>query len=251
MDGQDNGDNTPNGQQPRNMSAARSRILRFGAELMTPANRSALAAEAATQIPADYVVSVGDELQITLWGSVDADLRLTVDRTGRITIPRVGPILVAGLHYADLNQAVDQRVAQVFRNYKVSVSLGKLRSIRVYVTGFTRRPGAYTVSSLATLVNAVMQSGGPSAAGSFRDIELRRDGKLVTHFDLYDLLLKGDKTADRSLQAEDVVFIGPIGPQVALIGSVNKPAIFELKPGESVNDVVAMAGGFSAVADRS
>jgi len=238
-------------QDGQNPPYARERIRRFGAELMTPGGRGGLAAESAAQIPSDYVVNVGDELLVTLWGSVDADLRLTVDRSGRITIPRVGPILVAGLHYADLDQAVDQRVAQVFRNYKLSVTLGKLRSIRVYVTGFSRRPGAYTVSSLATLVNAVMQAGGPSAAGSFRDIELRRGGKLVTRFDLYDLLLKGDKTADRSLQAEDVVFIGPIGPQAALIGSVNKPAVFELKPGETVNDVVAMAGGFSAVADHA
>jgi protein involved in polysaccharide export with SLBB domain len=228
-------------------------IRRFGAELMSPTGRTGMPAEpeSGAQIPQDYVLSVGDEVLVTLWGSVSADLRLTVDRGGRITIPRIGPVLVAGLHYADLNPAIDQRVAQVFRNYKLSTSLGRLRSIRVYVTGFTQRPGAYTVSSLATLVNGLMQAGGPSAAGSFRNIELRRGGKLVSSFDFYDLLLKGDKTADRSLQAEDVIFIGAIGPQVALIGSVNKPAVFELKPGETVNDVVRMAGGFTALADRA
>ena len=226
-------------------------IRRFGSDLMTPSGRSSVSSEAATQIPQDYVLSVGDEVLVTLWGSVSADLRLTVDRGGRITIPRVGPVLIAGLHYADLNAAIDQRVSQVFRNYKLSTSLGRLRSIRVYITGFTQHPGAYTVSSLATLVNGLMQAGGPSAAGSFRNIELRRGGKLVTSFDFYDLLLKGDKTADRNLQAEDVIFIGAIGPQVGLIGSVNKPAVFELKPGETVNDVIAMAGGFTALADRN
>ena len=226
-------------------------IRRFGSDLMTPTGRSSMSAEAATQIPQDYVLSVGDEVLVTLWGSVSADLRLTVDRGGRITIPRVGPVLIAGLHYADLNAAIDQRVSQVFRNYKLSTSLGRLRSIRVYITGFTQHPGAYTVSSLATLVNGLMQAGGPSSAGSFRNIELRRGGKLVTSFDFYDLLLKGDKTADRNLQAEDVIFIGAIGPQVGLIGSVNKPAVFELKPGETVNDVIAMAGGFTALADRN
>lgn len=226
-------------------------IRRFGAELMTPAGRSGMVAEASSQIPQDYVISVGDEILVTLWGSVDADLRLSVDRSGRITLPRVGPVMVAGLRYSELAPAIDQRVGQVFRNYKLSASLGKLRSIRVYVTGFTQRPGAYTVSSLATLVNALMQAGGPSAAGSYRKIELRRAGKPISSFDFYDLLQKGDKSADKALQAEDVIHIGPIGTQVALVGSVNKPAIFEMEAGETLDDLLLMAGGFTAVADRS
>lgn len=226
-----------------------SEVRRFGSELML--QRNANAGEASSQIPQDYVISVGDEINVNLWGAVEADLRLTVDRTGRITIPRVGPVLVAGLRFADLNAAVDQRVAQVFRNYRLSTSLGKLRSIRVYVTGFTQRPGSYAVSSLSTIVNALIQSGGPSAAGSFRNIELRRAGKVVSQFDLYDLLLRGDKTADRVLQADDVVHIGPIGQQVALIGSVNRQGIFELKPGETMEDLLTMGGGLSAVADRT
>jgi len=223
-------------------------IRRFGTELMTgPASLR----ESSSQIPPDYLISVGDEVLVTVWGSVDADLRLSVDRGGRIMLPRVGPVMVAGLRYSELNAAIDQRVAQVFRNYKLSTSLGKLRSIRVYMTGFTARPGAYTVSSLATLVNAVMQAGGPSAAGSFRQIELRRGAKTVSQFDFYELLLKGDKSKDLALQAEDVIHIGPVGSQVALTGSVNRPAIFELKPLETLNDLLAMAGGFTAVADRS
>lgn len=226
-------------------------IRRFGSELMSSTSRKGMAQESSSQIPQDYVISVGDEVLVTLWGSVEADLRLSVDRSGRITLPRVGPVMVAGLRYSELERAIDQRVAQVFRNYKLSASLGKLRSIRIYVTGFTQRPGAYTVSSLATLVNALMQAGGPSSAGSFRQIELRRNGKTISSFDFYDLLIKGDKTADRALLAEDVIHIGAVAPQVALIGSVNKPAIFELKPQDTLEDVLAMAGGFTAVADRS
>lgn len=242
-------------------------IKRFGAELMTPAlpqpyelqqqqqqlqQRSGPASmgEISAQIPSDYVVSVGDEVLVTIWGAVEADLRLTVDRAGRINIPRVGPVLVAGVRYADLNTTLEQRVGQVFRNYRLSASLGKLRSIRIYVTGFTQRPGAYTVSSLSTIVNALIQAGGPSASGSFRNLELRRGGKLVSSFDLYDLLLRGDKSGDRLLQADDVVHIGPVGPQVALIGSVNRQAIFELKAGETVNDLMLMGGGLSAAAER-
>ena len=225
-------------------------LRRFGADLVTePIGFGG--AEGLSLVPPDYVLAPGDEVQIVLWGSVDADMRLPVDRTGRINMPRIGAIMVAGTRYGELSKVIEQRVAQVFRNFQLSVSLGQLRSVRVYVTGFAQRPGAYTVSSLSTIVNALLRAGGPSAAGSFRDIQLRRGKELVSTFDLYDLLLKGDKTADRVVQADDVIHIGPVGPQVALVGSVNKPAVFELKPGDTVDDVLRMAGGFTTVADRS
>lgn len=227
-------------------------VRRLGADLMLEENgASAQGAEGPREASPDYLIGIGDEIQVTLWGSVDADLRLTVDRGGRITIPRVGPVMVAGVRYGDLNDVIRARTAQVFKNFQVSTSLGKLRSIRVYVTGFTAKPGAYTVSSLATVMTALIRAGGPSAAGSFRQIELRRNGKAIAQFDAYDLLLRGDKGSDRALQAEDVIHIGAIGPQVAVLGSVNKTVIAELVPGETVEDVLAMAGGFNAVADRS
>ncbi len=225
-------------------------IRRFGADLMTGPQTMA-APDYGALVPADYVVAAGDELLITLWGSVDADMRATVDRSGRISLPRVGSIMVAGTRYADLPDVIGRRVGQVFKNFQISVGLGQLRSVRVYVTGFAKRPGAHFVASLSTIVNVLMRSGGPSSAGSFRHVELRRGGQAVATFDLYDLLLKGDKSADRIVQAEDVLYIGPVGPQVGMIGSINKPAVFELKPGETVQDVLNMAGGFTAVADRT
>jgi len=197
----------------------------------------------------DYLVGYGDEIQLTLWGSLDADLRLTVDRSGRIVVPRVGPVVVAGVRNADLNALLTQRVGQVFKNFQLSATLGRLRSIRYYVTGFVARPGAYSVSSLATVMTGLVQSGGPSAAGSFRQIELRRNGQVVGRFDLYDLLVRGDKKGDLPLQADDVLHVGPIGQQVALIGSVNRPAIVELRGGETVSDAIAYVGGLSTVAD--
>jgi protein involved in polysaccharide export with SLBB domain len=223
-------------------------IRRFGAELMTPL--PADAAEVAPLLPPDYLIKPGDELLLTFWGSVDADLRLLVDRGGRVTIPRVGPVLVAGVRYADLPSVITQRAAQVFRNFQLSVSMTQLRSQRIYITGFVARPGTYTVTSLATVAQALLQAGGPTAAGSFRNIELRRNKERVATLDLYDILLRGDRAADRALQGEDVVHIGPVGPQVGLIGSVNQPAVFELKAGETLSDVLAMAGGVSAVADN-
>ena len=223
-------------------------IQRLGGDLMLP-TRTIASIEANRQVPSDYVVGLGDEIQLTIWGAVDADLRLTVDRSGRIVIPRVGPVVVAGVRHADLNELLTRRIGQVFKNFQLSATLGRLRSIRFYVTGFIAKPGAYSVSSLATVMTGLAQAGGPSSAGSFRNIELRRGGQLVARFDLYDLLVQGDKKGDLPLQADDVLHVGPVGAQVAMIGSVNRPAIVELKGGETVNDAIAYVGGLSTVAD--
>lgn len=224
------------------------RIRRFGSDLMARADDLV---DTHPLVPADYLVKPGDEIVVTLWGSVDADLRAVVDRSGRIVIPRVGPVFVSGVRYEDLPGTISRRVGQVFKNFELAVSLGQLRAVRVYVTGYVPRPGAYSVSSLSTLATALMRAGGPLASGSFRNIQLRRGDQVVSQFDLYELLLKGNRSADRTVQPDDVVLVGPVGPQVALIGSVNQPAIYELKPGETVADVMRMAGGFSALADRS
>lgn len=224
-------------------------VTRFGSELIVGLSAGVDGNDYNPLVPPDYLLRSGDELVLTVWGSVDADLRLTVDRSGRINIPRVGPVMVSGVRYADLPEVVSKRVGQVFKNFQLSVSLGQLRGIRVYVTGFVSRPGSVMVNSLSTLAQALMKAGGPSAAGSFRRIELRRGGATSVSFDLYDLLLRGDRSADQRLEADDVIYVGPVGPQVALLGSVNRPSIFELKPNERIDDVLSMAGGFSAVAD--
>ncbi|OYU43330.1 MAG: hypothetical protein CFE44_18990, partial [Burkholderiales bacterium PBB4] len=185
-------------------------IRRFGSELITGASGASLANDFNPLIPSDYIVQPGDELLLTMWGSIDADLRLQVDRSGRIAVPRVGPILVAGTRYADLGDVISKRAGLVFKNFQLSASLGQLRGIRIYVTGVVHRPGVQVVSSLATLAQAVMKAGGPSASGSFRNVQLRRGGSVVSTFDLYDLLLKGDRGADRLVQADDVVHVGPV-----------------------------------------
>ena len=227
------------------------RIRRLGADLMVGTEHTRDIVDFSPLVPPDYLISPGDEIVLSIWGSVDAELRLFVDRSGRISIPRVGTVMVSGVRYADLNETIRQRVAQTFRNFQLSVSLGQLRGVRVYVTGFVARPGAYTVSALSGMANALVRAGGPSASGSFRDIQLRRNGKLISKLDFYDLLLFGNRDADLKVQADDVIHVGPIGPQVGVIGSVNQAAIFELRPGETASDALRMAGGFAAVADTS
>jgi protein involved in polysaccharide export with SLBB domain len=196
----------------------------------------------------DYLVGPGDELLIRAWGQIDVDYRATVDRNGAINIPRVGTLQVAGTRYQDLTALVKQAVSKNFRNFELIVTLGQLRSIQVFVVGQARRPGAYTVSSLSTLVNALFAAGGPSTRGSMRAIQLKRGGLVVTEFDLYDLLLRGDKTKDASLLPGDVIYFPPAGPLAAVSGSVRNPAIFELKGAASVVSLIDYAGGLTTTA---
>lgn len=202
-------------------------------------------------VPDDYIIGPGDELQITIWGQVQANLRVVVDRAGQIYIPQVGEVPVVGIHYSDLENHLKQELSRIFKNFNVSVNMGKLRSIQVVVVGNARYPGTYTISSLSTLVNAVFASGGPAPQGSLRHIQVRRDGKTITDFDFYDLLIHGDKTKDVHLQSGDVLYIPPVGPLVAISGSVNTPAIYEMKDGSTLSDLIEIAGGMSTVADTS
>ncbi len=224
-------------------------LRRFGANLLVPDARNFTAPPTAT-VPPDYILNPGDEVLIGLTGSVEAsNLRLTIDPEGRIFIPRVGAVNVAGVRYGDLQSFIARAVSRQYRNFRVAVSIGELHGITVYVTGYAAQPGSYTVSSLSTLVNAVLTAGGPSAGGSFRSIQVRRGGQLVSDFDLYDLLLKGDKSGDVALQNDDVIYIAPAGPQVAVIGSVNVEAIYEVRAGEKLYDMLLYAGGVNTVAD--
>ena len=227
------------------------KVGRFGANLVTDDAVASATQDPLPSVPGDYIIRAGDEIALTIWGTVDADLRLTVDRAGRISIPRVGAVSVAGLRNADLADAITHRVAQTFKNFQLTATLGQVRAIRVFVSGYVEHPGTVTVNGLSSVLHAIMRAGGPSAAGSFRDIHLRRAGHEVAIFDLYDLLLKGDRDTDQLVQPDDVIFIGPVGTQVAVLGSVNQQAIYELRNGETLGDALQMAGGFTAVADRS
>jgi protein involved in polysaccharide export with SLBB domain len=199
-------------------------------------------------VPADYIIGPGDELRIRVWGQISLQSNVRVDRSGEVYLPQIGQIHVAGLAFSDLDAHLRQAVGRVYHNFDLTVDVGQIRSIQIYVSGQARRPGVYTVSSLSSLVDALFSSGGPSVEGSVRAIELRRNGTVVTRFDLYDLLIRGDKTKDAKLQSGDVIFIPPVGPQAAIFGSVRSPAIYELRPEETIAGILADAGGASTVA---
>jgi protein involved in polysaccharide export with SLBB domain len=200
-------------------------------------------------VTSDYVIGPGDELVIRAWGQVDIDYRVTVDRNGAISIPRIGNINVAGMKFQELQPYLKSAVGRVFANFDLNVTMGQLRSIQVFVVGQASRPGTYTVSSLSTLVNAVFASGGPTLKGSMRRIQLRRGNRLITEFDMYDLLLKGDKSKDMQLLPGDVIYIPPTGQLAAISGSVNTPAIYEIKGRARLADLIELAGGLNITAD--
>lgn len=196
----------------------------------------------------DYVVGPGDELIISAWGQLDAEFRVVVDRNGQINIPKVGIVNVSGIRFEELRGFLKTAIGRTFRNFEINVTLGQLRSIQVFVVGYAKRPGSYTVSSLSTLVNTLFASGGPSVKGSMRRIQLKRGNQLITEFDIYDLLLKGDKSKDVKLLPGDVIYIPPIGQLVAISGSVNVSAVYELKDKATLADLVSYAGGMTTTA---
>ena len=203
------------------------------------------------EVPSDYIIGPGDGLQIRVWGQLSGDLRVTVDRAGQIYIPQVGQISVAGVHYGELEEHLKSEISKVFKNFNLTANVGRLRSIQVLVVGNARYPGTYTISSLSTLVNAIFASGGPTPQGSLRHIQVRRDGATITDFDFYDLLINGDKSKDVRLQPGDVLYVPHVGPLVAISGSVNTPAIYEMKDNSTLNDLIEVAGDLSTVADTS
>ncbi|MGC9157837.1 MAG: SLBB domain-containing protein [Terracidiphilus sp.] len=198
--------------------------------------------------PENMVIGAGDQLRIRIWGQINFSANLVVGREGEIYLPKVGAVHVAGLEFSAVASHLRAAIGRLYRNFDLSVDMGAIHSIQIYVAGQARRPGEYTVSALATLVDAVFQSGGPSSSGSMRHIELKRAGKVITDFDLYALLVKGDKSGDVQLQAGDVLFIPAAGPEVALLGSVRQPAIYELRGLESIQQLIDAAGGMTAVA---
>lgn len=202
-------------------------------------------------VPAEYVIGPGDTIQVQLIGSTKGRYSLMVGRDGRINFPELGPISVSARRFEDVRADLEARVREQMIGTQASVSIGELRSIRVFVLGDAETPGSYTVSGLSTITNALFVSGGVKKIGSLRNIELKRNGRVVSHIDLYDLLLHGDTSDDVRLLPGDVIFIAPLGATVGLSGEVRRPAIYELKQETSVDQLVQLGGGLMPEADST
>lgn len=193
-------------------------------------------------VSAQYVIGPGDEVKIMLWGRINAQYDLTVDRNGHITIPQIGPVAVAGMTYEQMSAHLVNQATQIV-GASVDISMGSLKSIPVFVLGDVKRPGAYTIGSFATITDALLIAGGPSDIGSLRNVQLKRKDQLIVSFDLYKLLLKGDKSDDRVLHAGDVIFVPVSGSLVGIAGNVKRPAIYELKDKHELQYLIDLAGG--------
>lgn len=224
-------------------------LERFGKSLFTDVPTTFAPFDAA-QVNGDYVIGTGDEIQIRGWGMVNVDVTATVDRNGAIYVPRVGSIKVAGVKYRDLQGYLKQAVSKIFTNFELTASISQTRAVQIYVVGHAMRPGTYTLNSMSTLLNALFTSGGPDSSGSMRAIQLKRNGATVANFDLYDVLVNGDKSQDATLRDGDVIYIPEVGPLVAVTGNVKNQAVFELKGSASLADVIRWAGGVDSAAEQ-
>ena len=201
-------------------------------------------------VSADYTVGPGDEIILRAWGSIDVDYRSTVDRNGLLNLPKVGSFNVSGVKASELEKYLRGQIGRLYTNFDLSVSLGQLRGVKVFVVGPAQRPGVFTLASQSTLLSAVVMAGGPAPNGSMRKVLLRRDGKVISELDIYEFLVQGDKSKDVQLAAGDVVVFQPAGARVALNGALDTPAIFELKtPQEPVREVLRYAGGTPPLAN--
>ena len=210
-------------------------------------------------VASDYRLGVGDEIIVNVWGGIDFKVTRIVDRDGTIILPRAGKIVCAGRTLAEVDQAVREALARTNSSIDVDgpdgpaegeaqmeISLGRLRPIRIFVVGAVRKPGSFELSSVSRVLTALYAAGGPTSAGSFRQVQLVRGGKVVATVDLYGYLLGGSRAGDAQLQEGDTVFVPDTGPRVRVQGEVKRPLYYEVKPGETLADLLGFCGGFTA-----
>jgi len=201
-------------------------------------------------VSGDYLLGPGDQVVIRGWGSLDIDVRTQIDRNGAVNLPRVGAVTLAGVKAAQAEGVLHSAVSKYFKDFQLSVTLGQLRTVTVYVVGQARRPGSYALSGVSTLSSGLLATGGPNASGSMRRVQLKRAGKVVAEFDLYAFLSQGDSTGDIKLTDGDVIVIPPAVGHIALVGKVNNPAVYELKNStETLEQLLSVAGGMPVIAD--
>ncbi|ELA8064170.1 SLBB domain-containing protein [Vibrio parahaemolyticus] len=220
-------------------------LKRFGLDLFA-GSPTTFAPISDVPVPADYTVGAGDEIVIQLFGKENTTHRLRVNRAGIVNFPSLGPVQVAGMTFSDVRDSLNQRVKEQMIGVRSDISLGEMRTMQVFVMGDAYKPGAYTVSALTTISQAIYYSGGFSESGALRNVQLKRHGQVIRKLDMYDLLLKGDARNDIRLLPGDMVFIGALGNTISIDGEVNRPAIYEIKPGETYKQAIQMAGGFTA-----
>lgn len=219
----------------------------FGHDIFSNSRPSTFAPAGNISVPSNYVINSEDEIIILIWGRLNEEYKLKVERNGTINIPRLGPVHVAGLPFSEMKNNILSRISQI-EGVNASVSVGTMRTIGVYVVGEVKSPGFYTLSALSNVTNALFAAGGPNKNGSLRNIQLKREKKLITKIDFYDFLLNGNDKSGFRLQAGDVIHVPIIKKMVAVTGNVRRSALYEIKGGETLDEVLSLAGGITPAA---
>jgi protein involved in polysaccharide export with SLBB domain len=228
-----------------------TKLERFGAALFRNSTAAADKSPLSVPVGPDYVLGPGDELVVDYWGSSSQHIQRSVDREGRVSIPEAGSLVVAGRTLGEVQQTIQKMLRQQLRGISVDVTLGKLRTVRVYVVGDVKNPAAYDISSLSTALSALIAAGGPTETGSYRTVKHYRGKALVEEVDLYDLMLKGVSSGEVHIESGDSILVPPIGPQVTVAGKVRRPAIYELRREQTLDQVLDLAGGVPVTGELS
>lgn len=228
-----------------------TKLERFGAALFRNSTAAADKSPLSVPVGPDYVLGPGDELVVDYWGSSSQHIQRSVDREGRISIPEAGSLVVAGRTLGEVQQTIQKMLRQQLRGISVDVTLGKLRTVRVYIVGDVKNPAAYDISSLSTALSALIAAGGPTETGSYRTVKHYRGKALVEEVDLYDLMLKGVSSGEVHIESGDSILVPPIGPQVTVAGKVRRPAIYELRREQTLDQVLDLAGGVPVTGELS
>jgi len=227
------------------VSPDQEKVERFGAALFRNAISLSEKDKVGFDVPAgsDYVLGPGDELVVEYWGSTSQRLQVSIDRSGRVSLPEAGTVLVSGQTLAEAQRLIERALARQFKNVSVNLSLGHIRTVRVYIVGDVKNPGAYDISSLSTALSALLAAGGPADSGSMRLVRHYRGKALLEEIDLYELMLKGVSSGQQRIESGDSILVPPVGSQVTVAGTVRRPAIYELHSERTLDEVLDLAGG--------
>jgi protein involved in polysaccharide export with SLBB domain len=228
-----------------------TKLERFGAALFRNSTAAADKAPLSVPVGPDYVLGPGDELVVDYWGTSTQHIQRSVDREGRVSIPEAGSVVVAGRTLGEAHQTIQKMLSSQLRGVTVDVTLGKLRTVRVYVVGDVKNPAAYDISSLSTALSALIAAGGPTDTGSYRTVKHYRGKALVEEVDLYELMLRGVSSGEVHIESGDSILVPPIGPQVTVAGKVRRPAIYELRREQTLDQILDLAGGVPVTGELS
>jgi len=219
------------------------KLRRFGSDTFRLGTGNANELPLDLPVGPDYVLGPGDNLVVNMWGGQSQRLNRSIDQQGQLALPEVGTVMLAGLTMGQAQTTIATALGHQFQNERVEISLGRLRTVRVYVVGDVQRPGAYDLSSLSTPLNALYTAGGPTSRGSLRVLRQYRGQQLVRVIDLYDFFLKGVRSEIDRLLPGDTILVPPVGTQVSVSGAVRRPAIYELNCEQGLKEVLDLAGG--------